>query len=99
MGRAAIFLVIGFSAIFLMTGKNMSSVGVESLKNSVDYYETSQRFSIALAGANMACTQFYKDSSWSAGYDTVNYNGGSFHVTVQHLPQNHIQITSTGTYD
>ena len=48
MGRSSIYLVIGFSAIMLFTGKNLSNVGVVALDNSLSYYENTNRYAIAL---------------------------------------------------
>lgn len=99
MGRTSIFMVIGFSTIMLLAGKNMSDVGVQALDNSITYYENTQRYSIAVAAANIACTKIWETPSWTAGYSNVNYNGGTFSVGVASLSGGKLQVTASGTYE
>lgn len=98
MGRTSIYLVIGFSAIMLFTGRNMSDVGVQALDNSLSYYENTQRYALAITAANFACSQVWQNPSWTAGYSNVNYNGGTFSATVTDIGGGKKQITSTATY-
>ncbi|MEW6060760.1 MAG: hypothetical protein AB1600_02350 [Bacteroidota bacterium] len=98
MGRTSIYLVIGFSAIMLFTGKNMSNVGVQALDNSLSYYENTQRYALAITAANFACSQVWQNPSWTTGYTNVNYNGGTFSATVTDIGSGKKQITSTATY-
>ena len=81
-----------------MTGKNMSSVGVQALENSISYYENTQRYAIAVAAANMVCSKVWTDPTWAAGYSSINYNGGTFTATVTSLSGGKKEITATATY-
>ncbi len=98
MGRTSIYMVIAFSALMLMSGKNMSDVGVQALDNSLSYYENTQRYAIAVASANLACSKVWNDPTWTTGYSTVSYNGGTFSAAVTSLSGGRKQITSTATY-
>lgn len=98
MGRTSILMVIGFSAIFLLTGKNMSDVGVRSLNNAINYYEKTQVYTIAVAGANLACSELFKSSTWRAGLTNVSFSGGTITVVLTNMPGNKVKIVSTGTY-
>lgn len=98
MGRTSIYMVIGFSAIMLITGKNMSDVGVQALDNSLNYYENTQRYAIAVAAANLVCSKVWGDPSWTTGYTNVSYNGGTFSATVTNLSGGKKEIAATGTY-
>ncbi len=98
MGRSSIYLVIGFSAIMLFTGKNLSNVGVEALDNSLSYYENTQRYAIAVAAANLVCSKIWESPSYSASYTDVNYNGGTFSTSVTNLGGGMIQIEAVGSY-
>jgi len=98
MGRTSIFMVIGVSAMFLLSGKNMSNVGVQALDNSLTYYENTQRYAIAVSAANLVCSQIWADGSWTTGYSSVNYNGGIFSATVTNLSGGKKEIVSTATY-
>jgi len=98
MGRTSIYMVIGFSTIFLMSGKNMSSVGTESLTNAISYYEHSQLNAIAVTGANLACTALFSNNAWREGFDDMSFNGGHIDVDVTDLTGNLVKIVSTATY-
>ncbi|MBP6672396.1 MAG: hypothetical protein KA247_04575 [Bacteroidetes bacterium] len=98
MGLSAIYMIIGFMPIFLFVGKNMTSVSVQALDNALSYYETSQRYNIAGAGANFACTELFLDKYWRTGYTNVAFNSGAFNVTVTDTTLQRVKIVSTGTY-
>src|SRR3989339_111343 len=98
MGRTSIYMVIGFSAIMLFTGKNLSNVGVEALDNSLSYYENTQRYAIAVAAANIVCSKIWETPSFSTSYTDVNYNGGTFSTTVTNLGSGMIRIDAVGSY-
>ena len=91
-------MVIGFSAIMLFTGKNLSNVGVEALDNSLSYYENTQRYAIAVAAANIVCSKIWETPSFSTSYTDVNYNGGTFSTTVTNLGSGMIRIDAVGSY-
>lgn len=98
MGRTSIFMVIGFSTIFLIAGKNMSDVGVLSLNNAINYYEHTQLNTIAVAGANLACCQLFQSSTWRTGFSNLSFGGGTINVTVTDISGSKVKIVSTGTY-
>ncbi len=98
MGRTSIFMVIGFSTIFLIAGKNMSDVGVLSLTNAINYYEHTQLNTISVAGANLACCQLFQSSTWRTGFSNLSFGGGTINVTVTDISGSKVQIVSTGTY-
>lgn len=98
MGRTSIYMVIGFCAIMLLTGKNMSDIGVQSLDNSLSYYENTQRYALAVAAANLVCSKVWETPSWTAGYSNVSYNGGTFSGTVTDLGGGKKEITATASY-
>lgn len=98
MGRASIYMIIGFSSIFLMVGKNMTDVSVQSLDNALSYYESSQRYNVAGAGANFACTELFLDKNWRTGYSNVAFNGGSFTVTASDTTLQRVKVISRGVF-
>lgn len=98
MGRTSIYMVIGFCTIMLLTGKNMSDIGVQALDNSLSYYENTQRYTLAVAAANLICSKVWETPSWTTGYSNVNYNGGTFSGSVTDLGGGKKEITATATY-
>ncbi len=99
MGRNAIFLVIGFTLIFVMTGRNLSSMGTTAFLTAINYYENTQGHNIAEVGANIACNQIFLNPSWRAGYSNVSFGGGTFSVVATNVSgTNYVQMVSTATY-
>lgn len=99
MGRNAIFLVMGFTLIFVMTGRNLSSMGTTAFLTAINYYENTQGHNIAEVGANIACNQIFLNPSWRAGYSNVSFGGGTFSVTATNVSgTNYVQMVSTATY-
>lgn len=81
-GKASILLVVAFTLIFLVIGRNISNMSTRAVDNVYNYYNISKAHSIALAGANIAASKVFFDNTWRAGYSNVNYNGGVYNVTV-----------------
>ncbi|MDD8018754.1 MAG: hypothetical protein PHP42_10315 [Bacteroidota bacterium] len=98
MGRTAIFMVMGFSAIFLFAGKNMSDVSVTALDNAMNYYEHTQLNAIATAGSNFACSKMWSQNTWRKGFSNVPFGGGLISVTAADIPHGMVKITTTATY-
>lgn len=98
MGRASIYMVIGFTTILLFFGKSMNDVATSSFDNSMDYYENTQRYNIAVAGANLACNQIFLDNGWRDGFSNMDFNGGTIDVSLYDSASGKVMITSVGTY-
>lgn len=100
-GKAALFLVVGFSLIFLAIGKNFGGLSTSAVDNLTDYYTETVAHDIAVTGANMAANKIFFDPTWTAGYNNVNYQNGTLNVNVSVLDafKNIRQITSTGTFN
>ncbi len=100
MGRSSIFLVMGFTLVFLMTGRNLSNVSTEAFKTAINYYENTSIHNIAEAGANFACNQIFLVGNWRTGYSNIPFAGGTFSVTVTPVSgTKNIQVVSTAIYD
>jgi len=99
-GRAILFLVVGFSAIYLILGQHFGRISNDSANNYVQYYSSTNAHNIAVSGANLAANQIFFDPTWTAGYSNESYNGGTINVSVQVLDsfRNIRQIVATGTY-
>ena len=98
MGRTAILMVIGFSAIFALMGFNLSHISGEAVKNYTIYYATTQAHNIAASAANIACNQIFFTPNWREGYNNVSFGGGKYFVQVRDLPNRRIQVTARATY-
>ncbi len=98
MGRTSIYLVMGITTIFLFFGKKMNEVGTEAVDNAITYYENTQRYNIAVAGANLAANQIFLDKTWRDGFSDMEFNGGTIDVTMYDSASGKVLMTSTGTY-
>lgn len=99
MGRTAIYMVMGVTAIFLFFGKTMNDSGTDAFINSMTYYESTQVYNIANAGANLACNQLFLDNTWRTGFTDVVMNGGTFSVELDTVTYpGKVVVTSTAYY-
>ena len=100
-GKAVLFLVVGFSLIFLAIGKNFGGLSNRAVDNLSDYYTETVAHDIAVTGANMAANRMFRDPTWTAGYDKVNYQNGKMNVEVNIIDafKNIRQIVSTGSFN
>jgi hypothetical protein len=98
MGRMSLLMVMGVSVLFLFSNKFMANISVESLDNAMAYYENTQRYNIAIAGANFACGEVFRTPNWRTGFSNVPLNGGTFSVTVTDTGQRMVRIVSIGTF-
>ncbi len=99
-GKAILFLVLGFSTIFLIMEKNIGTASSRAVDNMASYYTNMNVHNIAVSGANVAANQIFLDPTWTTGYNNVSYSGGTYNVTVNVINAftNTRQITSIGTY-
>lgn len=99
-GRAILFLVIGFSVLFLIAEKNIGVASNRAIDNMAYYYENMNVHDIAVSGANVAANQLFLDPTWTAGFNNVPFAGGLYTVTVNILnaSTNTRQICSVGYY-
>lgn len=81
-GKAAILLVLGFSMIFLVVGQNFLGITNRAVDNVGKYYNDTQAYNIAVAGANMAANAIFMDKTWEVGYDNLSFAGGIIDVYV-----------------
>lgn len=97
-GKGAVFLVLGFSTIFLMYAIRILNFGTTSIDAFADYQRKTMSYYLATTGANFACNAIYLTPGWSAGYKGIPFNGGTITVTVKDLPKDRKQFTSISDY-
>ena len=99
MGRTSLYLVVGFNLLFGILGFNLSRVSNEGYKNYIHYYSETQAHNIANSGANIACNELYRESTWRDGYTNVSFADGRFNVRVTDVSYNRIRLNAEGVYD
>ncbi|MCF8261533.1 MAG: hypothetical protein K9J12_12220 [Melioribacteraceae bacterium] len=99
-GKASLFLLMGFSIIFLVAGHRFGQLTTTAVGNLSDYYEETVLHNIAVSGANIAANQLFFDPTWNSGYSNIDFAGGTYSVSVQTLDyaKNIKKLTSTATY-
>jgi hypothetical protein len=98
-GKASLYMVLGFSLMFMVAGYNFSSLTRRAVNNEVNYYSENKAHEIASSGANMASNAVFFDKNWTSGYNNLSFNGGTINVNVAQLSGQKVQITSIGAYD
>jgi len=104
VGKATLFVVAGFSLIFLIVEYNMGSVSTRAVKNFTEYYLENYSREIATSGANMAANKIFLDPTWTAGFSNMDFkegkNEGKLNVRVDIIDtdKNYRRIISVGEY-
>ncbi len=97
-GKAALILVIGFTAIFLTKGLFWGSLSSRSADNSVSYYKNTIARNIAVSGANIGLSELTRDSSWVSDIANDDFEHGNVTVTVSNLGPPTRTLTSVGRF-
>ena len=100
-GKAILFLVIGFSALFLIMEKNIGTASSRAVDNMASYYDNMNVHNIAVAGANVGANQIFLDHTWTAGFNNVSFSGGFYDVSVNVINafKKTLRLTSVGHYE
>jgi hypothetical protein len=100
MGKFTLFLVFGFSILYMILGNNSNRLSTQSVQNMADYHAKTMAHSIATSGTNLAANQVFLNGAWAAGYSNVEFENGSFSVDIQILDtwKNIRKLTTVGTY-
>ena len=98
-GKISVILVLMFSALFALSGRNILNNSVTITENFSDYYSTTRAQSIAISGANMAINKLYLDKTWMTGFSNLSFASGVIDVAINVVGWDSRRITSTGKYN
>jgi len=100
VGKATLFVVAGFSLIFLVVEYNMGNVSTRAVENFTEYYLENYSREVASSGANLAANKIFLDPTWTAGFNNMNFKGAKLNVKVDIIDafKNTRKITSTAEY-
>lgn len=105
MGKTALIMVFGFSALFSMFSIKLNRYSSYSIDNSIDHYKNTMARNCSSSGAYMALSKIFQDNSWQTGFSEKALNSGSLTVDIQDRDDDasisvmDIKIVSTGTFD
>jgi hypothetical protein len=85
VGKATLFVVAGFSLIFLIVEYNMGNVSTRAVSNFTEYYLENYAHELAVSGANLAANEMFLKQTWTNGYTDLDYKGGKLNVKVEIL--------------
>jgi hypothetical protein len=100
MGKLLLYLVVGFSMLYMIMGNNSNKMATKTIENMADYNAKSTAHNIAISGINMACNEIFINNNWTTGYNNVDFNNGEFDVSVQVIDpfRNRRRVTSVGNF-
>lgn len=98
-GKVSILLVMLFSALFALFGRNILKSSVAMTDNFATYFNSIKAQSIAISGANMAINQLFLNKNWLTGYSNVGYASGNLNVDIDTIGWNDRKIVSIGTFN
>src|SRR5690606_14441913 len=82
-GKATLLVVMGFSLIFLIVGKNLGNISGSAVDNSVEYYNQTIAHELAVSAANIAANKIFFDNNWDKGFSDVDLKGGKISAKVE----------------
>ena len=99
-GKATLLIVMGFSIIFLIVGKNLGNISGRAVDNSVEYYNQTISHELAVSAANIAANKIFFDNKWDKGFSNLNLKGGQISAKVEIVDavKNVKRIVATGEY-
>lgn len=104
-GKGALLLVLGFSLIFMVAGRNFNNLATSTVDNFANYYYTTKAHHYSTAGINLVVNRLYLNNSLPDNrFDFILSDGlndfGTITVTLSTLdPYRKVrQIVSTANY-
>jgi hypothetical protein len=99
-GKGAILLVLGFSLIFMVAGRNFNSMATATVDNFANYYYDAKAHHMATSGVNLVTNQLFLNGSLVDQTFNYNFDGGTIQavLTTTNAFQNIKQLISTGTF-
>ena len=85
MGKLALYLVLGFSILYMIIGSNSSKMTTRTVENMADYHAKTSAHNIAVSATNLACNELFLNGAWDDGYSDVDFLNGDFDVSIQVL--------------
>lgn len=97
-GKISLLLILGFSGIFALMGRDLLNFSNEAGENFYDYYTGTRAHNIAVSGANMAANKLFLNKAWVTGFDDLAIDGGNLNVIVDTFETFNRRLYSIGSY-
>ena len=96
-GKGALLLVLGFSLIFMVAGRNFNNMATSSTDNFTNYYMDAKARNIASSGINIVANKLFLNKSLVDQTFNYNIDSGSVAVTLSTVGDQR-QIVATGNF-
>jgi len=97
-GKAILLVVLSFSLIFLIMGRNLGDISTRAVENSSKYYTNTVAHEIAVSGANIVASLISRDPEYDDPITPKPFKGGTLEATVEHDGERRI-VTAKGTFE
>ncbi len=100
-GRASLFLVLGFSLIFMVAGNYFNNMATGTTDNMIKYYQSTKAHNIAASGVNLIVNKLFLDATIPDQTFNFNFDGGTATgvLTTTDTYQNIKRLLCTGTFN
>lgn len=99
-GKGALLLVLGFSIIFMVAGRNFNSMATATVENFANYYSDAKAHHIAATGINLVTNQIFLNGSLADQTWNYNFDSGTIRATLTTINafQQIKELVSIGTF-
>jgi hypothetical protein len=100
MGKLSLYLVLGFSLLYMIMGNNSNRMATQTVENMADYNAKTVAHNLAVSAANLACNEIFLDDTWDDGISKTDFLGGEIEGSVSVIDKikNVRKLTTKGTY-
>ncbi len=98
-GKVSLILVMLFSVLFALFGRNILKSSISVTENFSSYYSDARAEAIAISGANMAINKLFLNKNWMAGFSNLSFSQGTLNVDIDTMGYDSRRITSVGSYN
>jgi hypothetical protein len=99
-GKGALLLVLGFSLIFMVAGRNFNSMATATVENFASYYYDQKSHHIAASGINLVTNQIFQNGALADQTWNYSFDNGTIRVTLTttNAFQQIKELVSVGTF-
>jgi len=100
MGKMSLYLVIGFSLLYMIVGNNSNRMSTKTIENMADYNANTVAHNLAVSAANLACNEIFLDDTWEKGISKTDFLNGEIQadLIVVDKVKNVRKLIASGTY-
>jgi len=99
-GKGALLLVLGFSLIFMVAGRNFNSMSTATVENFANYYNDQKSHHLAASGINLVTNQIFLNGALADQTWNYSFDNGTIRVTLTTVNtfQQIKELVSVGTF-